>query len=56
MKHQNKIKMTRRVHLKQVDIDACNNAKSCKMITMLPFESSKFACEEEEHWGVHIKP
>jgi len=56
MKHQNKSKMTRGVHLKQVDNEACNNAKSYKMITMLPFKSSKFVGEVEEHWKAHIKP
>jgi hypothetical protein len=55
MKDQDKSKMTKGVHLKQVDNEACNNAKSCKMIKMLPFKSSKFVGEKEEHWGAHIK-
>jgi hypothetical protein len=56
VKHQNKSKMTRGVHLKQVDNEAYNNAKSCKMVTILPLKSSKFVSEEEEHWKPHIKP
>jgi hypothetical protein len=55
MQDQDKNKMTRGIHLKQVDNEACNNAKSCKMITMLSFKISKFVGEKEEHWGTQIK-
>jgi hypothetical protein len=37
--------------LKQVDDEASNSARICKMITMPPFKSTKIIHEEDQHGG-----
>ncbi len=38
-------------HLKQVDDEASNNARICKMTTMPPFKTTKTIHEEDQHGG-----
>ncbi len=43
-------------HLKQGAHEACNNARSCKITTMLPLTLAKNVNEKEQHVRTHLEP
>jgi hypothetical protein len=47
----NESKVTRGPHLKQVDDEASNNARICKMTTMPPYKTTKNIHEEDQYGG-----